>query len=415
MSPLQDKFVVLAVSGGIAAYKAIEICRRMVDAGAHVATILTPSAQRFVGEATFTALSSERCHTSLWDDESPIPHTRLGQNADVIVVAPATAKTISAYTTGYGADLLISTLLATRAPVVMCPAMHTEMWEQPSVQDNLAVLRQRGVHIVEPEIGRLAGGDSGAGRLASPEAVVAATEDVVSASAIAGLMSGTRVVITAGGTREAIDPVRFIGNRSSGKQGYALAHEAAAMGADVVVISTVALEAPASAKVVQVTTAREMHDAVMAERSAADVVIMAAAVADFTPADPSDVKLKKRDGTPTIELVRTVDILAALGADKVEGQTLVGFAAETNDLIENAGSKLARKGADFIVANDVSAPGVGFAHDTNAVTILAADGRSDTVSLASKREIARAVLTTVMAARGHRADTTSSQDEPTSP
>lgn len=396
-SPLAGKFVVLCVSGGIAAYKAIEVCRRLVDAGAHVAPILTESAMRFVGEVTFTALASERVHTSLWDDESPIPHTRLGQNADLIVVAPATAKTIAAYTTGYSDDLLVSTLLATRAPVVVCPAMHTEMWEQPSVQDNLAVLSRRGVHIVPPEEGRLAGGDSGAGRLASPEVIIAAAEAAINPTP--GLMAGTHVLITAGGTREPIDPVRYIGNRSSGKQGYELANEAAALGATVTMVSTVDRPVVAGVTVVSVVTAQEMHDAVMEHRGAADIIVMAAAVADFRPAAASDRKIKKADGVPSVELERTVDILAALGAAKADGQTLVGFAAETDDLIANAGKKLAAKRADFIVANDVSAPGVGFAHDTNAVTILSADGGSDSVSLASKREIARAVLTKVMAAR----------------
>ena len=397
-SPLAGKFVVLAVSGGIAAYKAIEVCRRLVDAGAHVAPILTESAKRFVGEVTFTALASEEVHTSLWDDASPIPHTRLGQHADLIIVAPATAKTIAAYTIGYSDDLLVSTLLATRAPVIVCPAMHTEMWEQPSVQDNLALLGDRGVHIVPPEEGRLAGGDSGAGRLAAPEVIVKAAESVLGESSDAESMGGMHVVVTAGGTREAIDPVRFIGNRSTGKQGYAFAAEAAARGARVTLVTTVGLATPAGAERVDVTTAQEMHDAVMDHRNA-DVIVMAAAVADFRPAERADSKIKKGDGVPTISLERTVDILAALGADKPAGQTLVGFAAETDDLIANASSKLARKGADFIVANDVSAPGVGFGHDTTAVTILSADGGADSVSLASKRDVARAVLTKVMAAR----------------
>jgi len=387
--------VVIGVCGGIAAYKAIQVVRQLVDGGAHVAPILTESATRFVGEVTFTALASESVHTSLWDDESPIPHTRLGQNADVIVVAPATARLIGAYAAGISDDLLTATLIATRAPVVIAPAMHTEMWEHPSVQENLATLARRGVLIVPPEAGRLAGGDVGAGRLASPDAIVAGVLQALGS----GPLSGTHVVVTAGGTREAIDPVRYIGNRSSGKQGYALAHEAAAQGAKVSLITTIDRPIVAGIERTMVTTAAEMRDAVFAVRSAADVIIMAAAVADFRPAAVADRKIKKGDGVPTIELERTDDILAALGADKRAGQILVGFAAETDNLLENAAAKLKRKGADLLVANDVSAPAVGFGHDTNAVTILSTDGRGDSVGLSSKRDIAKAVLRAVAEAR----------------
>lgn len=392
--------VVIGVCGGIAAYKAIQVVRQLVEAGAHVAPILTESATRFVGEVTFTALASESVHTSLWDDESPIPHTRLGQNADVIVVAPATARLIGAYTSGISDDLLTATLIATRAPVVIAPAMHTEMWEHPSVQENLATLARRGVLIVPPEEGRLAGGDVGAGRLASPDAIVAGVLEALGSDPSApGPLSGTHVVITAGGTREAIDPVRFIGNRSSGKQGYALAHEAAAQGARVTLIATVDRPITTGMERVMVTTAAEMKDAVFAARGTADVIIMAAAVADFRPAAVADRKIKKGDGVPTIELERTDDILAALGADKRPEQILVGFAAETDNLLENAAGKLKRKGADLLIANDVSAPAVGFGHDTNAVTILSTDGRADTVALSSKRDIAKAVLRAVAEAR----------------
>ena len=229
MSVLAGRRIVLGVTGGIAAYKAIEVCRLLVDAGAHVAPILTRGAERFVGRTTFTALASEAVHTSLWDDADPIPHTRLGQSADAVVVVPATARVLGAYAAGISSDLLTATLLATRAPVVVCPAMHTEMWEHPAVQENLATLRRRGVHVVEPEVGRLAGGDQGAGRLARPQAVVAAVERVLGPQDLKGL----RVLVTAGGTREPIDAVRVVANRSSGKQGHALAAEAAARGATV--------------------------------------------------------------------------------------------------------------------------------------------------------------------------------------
>ncbi len=325
---LAGKRVVLGVTGGVAAYKAVEVCRRLVDAGAHVIPVLTEGATRFVGEVTFSALASEPAQTSLWHERDPIPHTRLGQSADVIVVAPATARVIAAYAHGLSDDLLTATLLATRAPVVVAPAMHTEMWEHPAVQDNLAVLAGRGVHIVDPEEGRLAGGDVGAGRLAAPEAVVAA---VVAAVAVPDL-AGLSVLVTAGGTREPIDPVRFIGNRSSGKQGHALADEAVARGAKVTLVTAADRPVAGGVDVVPVTTAAEMEHAVLARSDAADVVVMAAAVADFRPVTPAPDKLKKSDGVPAITLEATTDILVALAGRKPPGQTLVGFAAETSEV-----------------------------------------------------------------------------------
>ena len=404
---LQGRRIVLGVSGGIAAYKAIEVCRRLVDAGAHVAPVMTRGATRFVGETTFSALASEPVHTSLFEDGDPIPHTRLGQGADLVLVAPATARVLGAYAAGISGDLLTATLLATEAPVVVCPAMHTEMWRHPAVQDNIATLRRRGVHVVEPEEGRLAGGDVGAGRLAAPETIVAAVESVLSgpsgAAPTSGRdMAGLHVVVTAGGTREPIDPVRFLGNRSSGKQGHALADEAAARGAKVTLVTTAKLPAPAGADVVPVETAAEMHDAVTSAAATADVVVMAAAVADFRPVTVSDRKIKKAGlagGVPEIVLEPTPDILAGLGRHKPPGQTLVGFAAETEDLRENAAAKLLGKGADLIVANDVTAPGAGFEHDTNHVVILDADGTEREVPLADKRAVARAVLNAVLERR----------------
>jgi phosphopantothenoylcysteine decarboxylase/phosphopantothenate--cysteine ligase len=390
---LEGQRIVLGVSGGIAAYKAIEVCRRLVDGGAYVVPVMTRGALRFVGETTFSALASERVRTSLFDDADPIPHTRLGQSADVVVVAPATARVIGTYAAGISNDLLTATLLATEAPVVVCPAMHTEMWQHPAVQENIATLVRRGVHVVPPEEGRLAGGDSGQGRLASPDVIVAGVEAALSSRRD---LAGLHVVITAGGTREPIDPVRFVGNRSSGKQGHALAAEAAGRGAKVTLITTVALPAPASADVVRVETAAEMDDAVSAVASAADVVVMAAAVADFRPAAVAERKIKKHGGVPEIVLEPTVDILAGLGASKPPGQTLVGFAAETDQVRQNASSKLVAKGADLIVANDVTAPGAGFEHDTNHVVILNADGTEREVPLADKRAVARAVFNAVL-------------------
>jgi phosphopantothenoylcysteine decarboxylase / phosphopantothenate---cysteine ligase len=396
---LAGRRIVLGVSGGIAAYKAIEVCRRLVDGGAHVVPVLTRGATRFVGETTFSALASEPVHTSLWHDGDPIPHTRLGQSADLVLVAPATARVLGSYAAGISSDLLTATLLATEAPVVVCPAMHTEMWRHPAVQDNISTLRRRGVHVVEPEEGRLAGGDVGAGRLAAPETIVAAVESVLSSGSSARDMSGLHVVVTAGGTREPIDPVRFLGNRSSGKQGHALADEAAARGAKVTLVTTTRLPGPAGAEVVRVETAAEMHDAVVSVASSADVVVMAAAVADFRPVDVSDRKIKKAGGVPEIVLEPTVDILAGLGSRKPPGQTLVGFAAETEDLRENAASKLLGKGADVIVANDVTAPGAGFEHDTNHVVILEAEGTEREVPLADKRAVAHAVFNAVLERR----------------
>jgi len=390
---LEGRRIVLGVSGGIAAYKAIEVCRRLVDAGAHVIPVMTRGATRFVGETTFSALASERAHTSLFDDADPIPHTRLGQSADVVVVAPATARVIGSYAAGISNDLLTATLLATEAPVVVAPAMHTEMWDHPAVQENVATLVRRGVRVVAPEEGRLAGGDVGRGRLAAPEAIVAAVEAALGATRD---LEGLHVVITAGGTREPIDPVRFIGNRSSGKQGHALAAEAADRGAKVTLVTTVGLPAPRTADVVRVETAGQMDEAVRAVASAADVIVMAAAVADFRPAEVATKKLKKHDGVPEVVLEPTVDILAGLGERKRPGQTVVGFAAETDRVRQNATSKLVAKGADLIVANDVTAAGAGFEHDTNSVVILHADGTEREVPLADKRVIARSVFDAVI-------------------
>jgi phosphopantothenoylcysteine decarboxylase / phosphopantothenate---cysteine ligase len=398
---LAGKRIVLGVTGGIAAYKAVEVCRRLVDAGAHVVPVMTDGARHFVGETTLSTLASEAVRTSLWEidhgaDGSPITHTRLGQTADLVLVAPATARVISDLRTGRSADLLSATLVATTAPVLLAPAMHTEMWEHPAVRENLEVLAARGVHIVPPEEGRLAGGDSGAGRLADPATIVEAATKLLDARPAD--LAGLSVLVTAGGTREPIDPVRYIGNRSSGKQGYALAEAAAARGAAVTVVSTVDRPVAAGVDVVRVETAAEMHDAVMARSAAADVVVMAAAVADFRPVAAADRKLKKADGAPEVVLERTVDILAALGTSKPAGQTLVGFAAETDDLRANAESKLRAKGADLIVANDVSAPGAGFEHDTNAVVLLSDIGATE-IPLADKRTVAHAVLDAVTTLR----------------
>jgi phosphopantothenoylcysteine decarboxylase/phosphopantothenate--cysteine ligase len=391
---LAGRRIVLGITGGIAAYKAVEVCRRLVDLGAHVVPVMTRDAQRFVGATTFSALASEPVHTSLWDDRDPIPHTRLGQQADLVVIAPATARFLAAYAAGLSGDLLTATVIATRAPVLVCPAMHTEMWEHASVQENLATLRRRGVHVVEPESGRLAGGDIGSGRLASPQAIVDRAEQLLSAQDLTGL----NVLVTAGGTREPIDAVRVIANRSSGKQGHALAFEAAARGAAVTIVTTVPRDVPPGAEAVRVDTAAEMETEVLARAASADVVIMAAAVADFRPKVVAEQKIKKDGGPPELVLEPTADILAGLGAVKRAGQTLVGFAAETESVREHAADKLRRKHLDLIVANDVSAPGAGFEHDTNEVLILGEEIEQN-VSLADKRAIAAAVFDAVIAVR----------------
>jgi phosphopantothenoylcysteine decarboxylase / phosphopantothenate---cysteine ligase len=398
LSALRGARVVLCVSGGIAAYKAVDVCRRLFDAGAFVSPVLTEDALKFVGALTFSALASEPARVSLWDGPEPSPHTTLGKRADLVIVAPCTANTLAAYRSGLSTNLLTATLLATNAPVMIAPAMHTEMWEQPSVQENLGVLRERGVHIVDPGIGALASGDFGAGRLADPAVIVAAAAKVLAPKRD---FAGLSVVVSAGGTREPIDPVRFIGNRSSGKQGYAIAEEAFSRGASVTLVSTVALKVSDGIDVVRVETAAEMHGAMQRFAPSSDVVIMAAAVADFRPVTVAGQKIKKDPNVtdaPTVVLERTPDILAGLGAAKPAGQVLVGFAAETHDLAANAVDKLRRKRADMIVANDVSAAGRGFEGDTNEVTLFTSAPPLH-INFDSKRAVARAVLNQVLVLR----------------
>ncbi|HEV3213998.1 MAG TPA: bifunctional phosphopantothenoylcysteine decarboxylase/phosphopantothenate--cysteine ligase CoaBC [Acidimicrobiales bacterium] len=390
--------VVLGVAGGIAAYKAVEVCRRLTDAGCEVAPVLTEAATAFVAPLTFSALAARPAKTSLFGDpDDPIPHTRLGRWADVVVVAPATADLLARYAAGMANDLLTATLLATAAPVVVCPAMHAEMWEHPSVADNLEVLRGRGVHVVEPEAGRLAGGDEGPGRLATPERIVGAV--LARVEAPQGPLAGRTVVVTAGGTREPIDPVRVLTNRSSGRQGHAVAEVAARRGARVVLVTASPLPLdPAAASRIErrdVETAREMLDVVLDHARDADVVVMAAAVSDFRPVAPTAGKLRRDDGVPHLVLEATDDVLAAVVAKRAAGQVVVGFAAETDDAVARGREKLARKGCDLLVVNDVSKPRVGFDHETNEVVILGDDGSEVHVGLTSKQEVAAALLDSV--------------------
>jgi phosphopantothenoylcysteine decarboxylase/phosphopantothenate--cysteine ligase len=395
--------VVLGICGGIAAYKAVEVCRRLVDAGVHVSPVLTESATRFIAPLTFSALASEPALTDLFDGPDAIPHTRLGQQADLVVIAPATARLIGAYANGISGDLLTATLLATRAPVLVAPAMHTEMWEHPAVQENLVTLRRRGVRVIEPEEGRLAGGDIGAGRLADPERIVQEVLDRLSFERVRSergpALAGETVLVTAGGTREPIDPVRFLGNRSSGKMGHAIAHQAAMRGARVTLVTTAAVGVPPGVEAVRVETAQQMADAVLALAPSCSIVVMAAAVADFRPATTAGTKLKKADGIPELVLERTPDILAALGASKPDGQTLVGFAAETDDVCANAAAKLTAKCVDLMVANDVTKSDAGFEVDTNRAVLLDSAGRINELPLMTKDALAGVILDRVAQAR----------------
>ncbi len=388
--------IVLGVAGGIAAYKSVELLRLLRDANYYVSPILTPDATRFVGALTFSALASEPARTNLFGDPStPIPHTYLGQGADLIVVAPATAHLIARYATGLADDLLSATLLATRAPVLLCVAMHSEMWTQPSVQENLATLRRRGVMVLEPEVGHLAGGDEGVGRMAEPAAIFEMIERIV--RGYRGPLTGRRVLISAGGTREAIDPVRVISNRSSGRQGYALAEVAHRLGAQVTLVSTVdrelALDVASAVEVLHVESAAQMRDVMLERFDKSDCAIMAAAVGDFT-VSPAPEKIKKDTGIPALHLELTEDIVLDLVAARSD-QVVVAFAAETTDVMENARAKLERKGVDLLVVNDVAAPGSGFEHDTNEVVILDRDDGAETVSLRSKEAVSLAILARV--------------------
>ena len=369
--------VVLGVGGGIAAYKACELLRLFTESGHSVRVVPTASALRFVGAPTWAALSGQPIADDVWSDVHEVPHVRLGQEADLVVVAPATADLLARAAHGLADDLLTNTLLTARCPVLLAPAMHTEMWEHPATVDNVATLRRRGVVVIEPASGRLTGTDTGKGRLPDPAEIFAVARRVLARPATGSPdLAGRHVVVTAGGTREPLDPVRYLGNRSSGKQGYAFARTAAARGARVTLIAAnVALPAPAGARLVVVETTEELRKATLEAADTADAVVMAAAPADFRPASYATNKIKKaEDGSaPTIELVTNPDIAAELGERRRPGQVLVVFAAETADAEVNARAKLARKKADLIVANVVGVDKV-FGAETNAATVLGADG-----------------------------------------
>ncbi|MBK5305284.1 MAG: bifunctional phosphopantothenoylcysteine decarboxylase/phosphopantothenate--cysteine ligase CoaBC [Frankiaceae bacterium] len=394
--------VVLGVSGGIAAYKAVELLRQLTESGHDVTVVPTQSALAFVGAPTWAALSGKPVRTTVWDDVQSVPHVRIGQSADLVVVAPATADLLAKAAHGLADDLLTNTLLTARCPVVFAPAMHTEMWEHAATQANVATLRARGCVVIEPAVGRLTGADSGKGRLPEPTEIYAVCTRLLSRG-LSPDLAGRRVVVSAGGTREHLDPVRFLGNRSSGKQGYALARTAVARGAEVVLVAAnVALPDPAGVKVVRVTSALELRDAVLAEALSADVVVMSAAVADYRPVERQATKRKKTDSL-TVELVQNPDVLAELGRQRQDGQVLVGFAAETGDadgsVLDHGRAKLARKGCDLLVVNEVGETGhpTGFEGEHNAAVVLGADGSATDIPLGSKDALADAVWDLVAA------------------
>jgi phosphopantothenoylcysteine decarboxylase / phosphopantothenate---cysteine ligase len=386
--------MILGVCGGIAAYKACEILRQFSETGYDVHVVPTASALTFVGETTWAALSGHEVATDVWTNAHEVPHVRLGRAADLVVVAPATADFMARYATGRADDLLTATLLTARCPIVLAPAMHTEMWEHPATRANVATLRERGVVVLDPAVGRLTGPDTGIGRLPDPDEIVAAARTVLARGADAPLdLAGRHVVISAGGTREPLDPVRYLGNRSSGRQGYALARTAIARGAEVTLISAnVGLADPAGAKLVRVGTADELRTAVISVAADADAVVMAAAVADFRPATRAGSKLKKTASDPEpLGLVRNADILAEIAGDRAKpGQVIVGFAAETDNVLANGQAKLAAKGCDLLVVNQVGEHLVFGADDTVA-TILGSDGSVTDVTEGSKERLGHLV------------------------
>jgi phosphopantothenoylcysteine decarboxylase/phosphopantothenate--cysteine ligase len=389
--------VILGVGGGIAAYKVGELLRRLTESGHRVRVVPTRDALRFVGEPTWAALSGEPVTTEVWSGVAEVPHVRLGQDADLVFVAPATANLLARAAHGIADDLLTNILLTARCPVVFAPAMHTEMWEHPATQANVATLRERGCQVIEPAVGRLTGADSGKGRLPDPAELFEAARRALNRPGRD--LDGRHVVVSAGGTREPIDPVRFIGNRSSGLQGYALARTALARGARVTLVAAnVALPDPAGAEIVRTGSAREMRDAVLKAAAGADAVVMAAAVADFRPADYRDEKIKKTAGSgpAPIRLIENPDILAELVRTRSRHQVIAGFAAETHDVLEHGRQKLARKGCDLLVVNEVG-ESLTFGAPDNAAVILAADGAAVDVPRGTKEALADVVWDQVAA------------------
>ncbi|CAM5578102.1 phosphopantothenoylcysteine decarboxylase [Streptomyces spiroverticillatus] len=390
--------VVLGVSGGIAAYKACELLRRLTESGHDVRVVPTEASLHFVGAATWSALSGNPVSTEVWDSVHEVPHVRIGQHADLVVVAPATADMLAKAAHGLADDLLTNTLLTARCPVLFAPAMHTEMWEHPATQENVATLRRRGAVVLEPAVGRLTGVDTGKGRFPDPVEIFETCRRVLARGVAEPDLTGRHVVISAGGTREPLDPVRYLGNRSSGKQGYALARTALARGARVTLIeANTGLPDPAGADIVRVGTAVQLREAVLKAAADADAVVMAAAVADFRPETYATGKIKKQDGQEPapVALVRNPDILAEVagggtGARLRPGQVVVGFAAETDDVLANGRKKLQRKGCDLLVVNEVGERKT-FGSEENEAVVLATDGAETPVPYGPKETLADVV------------------------
>ena len=396
---LTGKEIVLGVTGGIAAYKSAEIVSRLRHSGANVHVIMTRNATEFVAPLTFQTLSANQVVTDTF--EAPeywnVEHVALAKLADIFVVAPATANILAKMASGIADDMLSTTLLATKAQILVAPAMNTGMWTAPATQNNVKVLKERGVRMIGPECGILACGDQGAGRMSEPETIVGEICRILSRKQD---YEGKKVLITAGATRERLDPVRFITNDSSGKMGFAIAEAARDRGAEVTVIrGSVTAEIPAGIRMIQIESARELYDAMMQKVPEQDVIIQAAAVSDYRPAEQKDRKIKKESGSDlTLILTENPDIAKAVGEQKKPGQTLVGFAAETDDLLKNAKSKLEKKKLDLIVANDVTKPGAGFNVDTNIAVLITSDGSTEE-PLQTKRQLAERILDKVLEIR----------------
>jgi phosphopantothenoylcysteine decarboxylase/phosphopantothenate--cysteine ligase len=395
MTVLNGKMILLGVTGSIAAFKAADLASRLTQAGAQVDVLLTAAAEKFVTPLTFQSVTGRRAYTDvdLWGGQAHVLHVGLGRRADLLVIAPCTADTLAKLAHGAADNLLTITALAAECPLVLAPAMDGAMFDHPATQENLSKLKERGAYIAGPAEGHLASGLSGVGRLLEPAELLGHIRLVLGRR---GRLTGRKLVVSAGGTQEPLDPVRVLTNRSSGRQGYALAQAAVDAGAQVTLITApAALTPPVGVKTVSVETAAQMLEAVLAESAGADALVMAAAVADFRPKQPAAAKLKKRDGLPQLELEATQDILGTisdLGPRKKRPRLVVGFAAESRDLLKNAAEKLKSKKLDLVVANDITAKDAGFAADTNRVTLLFADGSQQSLPLMGKTEVAEAII-----------------------
>lgn len=393
-NPLASKKVLLGVTGSIAAYKAAEIASQLTQIGAIVDVVLTESAVKFITPLTFQSVTGRKAYVDadLWGGEGHVTHVGLGRAADLLLIAPVSANTLARLAYGFGDNLLSLTALACHCPIMLAPAMDVGMFEHPATQASVKILEQRGVHFIGPAEGHLASGLVGVGRMVEPVEVIGAARWLLSRK---GPLTGKKVVVTAGGTREPIDPVRLITNRSSGKQGYAIAQAAQDAGADVTLISTTNLPAPTNSTFIQVQTVAEMHAVVMKEATGTDLLVMAAAPADFRPARKASDKIKKEKGLPAIDMVPTIDILLAVAEERGKSgwpKKVIGFAAESRDLLDNASAKLKRKHLDMIVANDISQPDSGFEVDMNRVTFIYSDGTADPQPKMNKQEVAEAII-----------------------